>query len=111
MDPFAGDPDDPAHELAALDDETAAATPLPVDEHAGVLGDLEDLLLFETLLAPRGVHYFAWNLLRGNMLHLLQGGHIRLREPAFSADPAEYVSWHYARGYADASFAQGEPPE
>ncbi len=36
VDPLAGDPHDPAHELAAPDDEPDVATPLPVDEHAGV---------------------------------------------------------------------------
>ncbi len=117
MDPFAGDPEDPSEELAAFDAGAAAPPPLAVDEHAGVLGDLEDLLLFQTLLAPRGVrglavlcadcdavHYFAWDLLRGNMVHLLGGGTIRVHEPAFEADPADYVSWDYARGYADATF-------
>lgn len=116
VDPFEGDPDDPARELAALD-ESSAPDPLPLDEHAGVLGDLEDLTLFQTLLAPRGVrglavhcqdcdavHYFAWDLLRGNMVHLLGGGTIRVHEPAYDPDPTHYVSWDYARGYADASF-------
>ena len=117
VDPFAGDPDDPAQELAAFDAGIPAPAPLPVDEHAGVLGDLEDLMLFQTLLAPRGVrglavlcadcdavHYFAWDLLRGNMVHLLGGGEIRVHEPAYDPDPTDYVSWDYARGYADGTF-------
>ena len=27
----------------------------------------------------------------------------RVHEPAFSPDPADYVSWDYARGFADAT--------
>ena len=115
LDPFAGDPDDPSHELAALDDD-APVTPLAPDQREGVLGDLEDLEVFEALLAPRGVrglvvdcrdcdepHYFAWDLLRGNLRHLLDVGTTRVHEPAWSPDPDDYVSWDYARGYADAS--------
>ena len=116
LDPFADDPDDPVRELAALDDEQAVRTPMSPDEREGVLGDLEDLEVFEALLAPRGVrglvvdcqdceepHYFAWDLLRGNLRHLLDAGTTRVHEPAWSPEPDDYVSWDYARGYADAS--------
>ena len=38
---------------------------------------------------------------------LLEEGHMRPHEPAFSPDPAEYVSWEYCRGYADAVLSDG----
>ncbi len=109
IDPFAGDPSDPA---SGLDDDQAE--PLTDDEREEVLADLEDLDVFEALLEPRGVrglvvdcedcrepHYFAWALLRGNLRHLLDDGQPRVHEPAFAPDPADYVSWDYARGFAD----------
>jgi len=117
VDPFSGDPDDPARELAALDDEDEdALPPLSPAEREDVLEDLEDLEVFETLLSPRGVrglvvdceecrepHFFGWDLLRGNLRHLLDLGTTRVHEPAFSPDPSDYVSWDYARGFADAA--------
>ena len=117
VDPFSGDPDDPARELAALDDDSdEALPPLSPQDREEVLEDLEDLEVFEALLAPRGVkglivdcgdcaepHYFAWDLLRGNLRHLLDAGTAHVHEPAFAPDPQDYVSWEYARGFADAS--------
>ena len=115
VDPFTGDPDDPSHELAALDDADAVSEPLLPDAREGVLVDLEDLEVFEVLLAPRGVrglvvdcldcqepHYFAWELLRANLRQLLDVGTTRVHEPAWAPDPDAYVSWDYARGFADA---------
>ncbi len=114
-DPFAGDPDDPARELAALDDDELVRTPLVPDEREGVLADLEDVEAFEALLAPRGVkglvahcadcdeaHYLSWHLLRANLRHLLDVGTTRVHEPAHAPDPADYVTWDYARGFLDA---------
>jgi hypothetical protein len=111
LDPFADDPSDPISELGD-DDELEPLTP---EEREDILDDLEDLEVFQALLEPRGVrglvvdcqdcqepHYFAWDLLRGNLKHLLDQGQPRVHEPAYSPDPAEYVSWDYARGYADA---------
>ena len=117
VDPFAGDPDDPVRELEALDDEDDDADePLTPIEREDVLDDLEDLEVFEALLGPRGVkglvvdcddcgipHFFSWSLLRGNLRHLLDRGTPRVHEPAFAPDPTDYVSWEYARGFADAS--------
>lgn len=122
LDPFSGDPDDPARELAALDDELLAAgevqtdPPLTPQEREDVLEDLADLEVFEALLEPRGVkglivhcgdcdepHFFDWDLLRGNLRHLLDAGTHRVHEPAFAPDPADYVSWEYARGFTDAA--------
>jgi hypothetical protein len=111
LDPFADDPNDPA---AALSDDEDAVPPLSPSEREEVLADLEDLEVFRALLEPRGVrglvvdcddcqepHYFAWELLRSNLQHLLDAGQTRVHEPAFSPDPAQYVSWDYARGFAD----------
>jgi hypothetical protein len=111
LDPFADDPSDPA---AGFDDEDEELEPLTVEEREDILADLEDLEVFQTLLEPRGVrglvvdcqdcdepHYFAWDLLRGNLRHLLDDGLPRVHEPAYAPDPADYVSWDYARGFAD----------
>lgn len=115
VDPFAGDPDDPAKELAALDPEEAEE-PLSPHEREDVLDDLSDLEVFEALLSPRGVrglvvecddcatsHFFDWDLLRGNLRHLLDQGTTRVHEPAYEPDPSAYVTWDYARGFADAA--------
>ena len=117
VDPFSGDPDDPARELAALDDDDEpAAVPLTPDEREDVLSDLEDVEVFEVLLSPRGVrgmvvdcadchedHYFGWDLLRSNLRSLLDAGTSSVHEPAFAPDPTDYVSWDYARGFTDAA--------
>lgn len=111
LDPFAGDPSDPAF---ALDDSVDHGAPLSPAERQDVLDDLADLEVFESLLVPRGVrglvvdcedcripHYFSWDLLRANLTHLLSAGRTRVHEPAFNPDVNDYVSWEYARGYAD----------
>ena len=112
LDPFADDPQDPAGGFD--DDEPDDLEPLTADERSDIVADLEDLEVFQALLEPRGVrglvvdcqdcdepHYFAWDLLRGNLKHLLDAGMPRVHEPAFAPDPADYVSWDYARGFAD----------
>jgi len=111
LDPFAGDPTDPA---SALDDDDEVLEPLSPAEREDVLTDLADLEVYRTLLEPRGVrglvvdcedchepHFFGWDLLRGNLRHLLDAGQTRVHEPAFAPDPADYVTWDYARGFAD----------
>jgi hypothetical protein len=110
IDPFHGDPNDPAAQL----DDDEAAEPLAPEDREEILADLADLDVFRTLLEPRGVrglvvdcddchepHYFEWDLLGGNLRHLLDHGVTRVHEPAFDPDPAEYVSWDYARGFSD----------
>jgi hypothetical protein len=110
LDPFAGDPADPAAELG-VDDELEPLTP---EEREEVLADLEDIEVFQALLEPRGVrglivdcedckepHFFGWDLLRGNLRGLLDQGQPHVHEPAFDPDPSTYVSWEYARGFAD----------
>jgi hypothetical protein len=111
VDPFAGDPSDPA---AALSSEEYDDEPLSEDERRDLLEDLEDLDVFQALLEPRDIrglvvdcedcreaHYFSWDLIRGNLRSLLDQGTPHVHEPAFAPDPADYVSWDYARGFAD----------
>jgi hypothetical protein len=126
MDPFAGDPDDPASELARLDpaEDVDLLEPLSLHEREEVLAELGDLDVFRTLLEPRGYrglvvdcdncdepHYFDWDLLTGNLRHLLDEGRTRVHEPAFAPDPTCYVSWDYARGYADGVLETSEASE
>ncbi len=111
LDPFLEDGFDPA---TALD---AEPVPEPLDEEEKLLirEDLVQLDAFLELLAPRGikgiaidcdgcheVHYYAWAIMRANLVHMLQYNQSRVHEPPFSPDPDEFVSWDYARGYADA---------
>jgi hypothetical protein len=111
VDPWMGDPTDPA---AVLDDDSDLE-PLTPGEREDVLADLADLEVYHALLAPKGIrglvvdcedchqpHYFGWDLLRSNLRQLLDHGRTRVHEPAFNPDPRHYVSWDYARGYADA---------
>jgi uncharacterized protein DUF5319 len=126
LDPFAGDPEDPAAELARLDpaDDVDDIEPLSMREREEVLAELGDLDVFRTLLEPRGFrglvvdcegcaepHFFDWDLLTGNLRHLLDEGRTRVHEPAFSPDPASYVSWDYARGYTDGVYETSEASE
>ncbi|OZM74940.1 hypothetical protein CFN78_01660 [Amycolatopsis antarctica] len=111
-DPFADDPNDPAREIDALDDQ--AGDPVDDDERAELLADLADLAVYQALLEPRGVrgivvdcgecdlpHYHDWHLLRASLEQLLADGRMRPHEPAFDPKPADYVSWDYCRGFAD----------
>lgn len=126
LDPFAGDPEDPSAELARLDPSEGAdgIEPLSMRDREEVLAELGDLDVFRTLLEPRGFrglvvdcegceepHFFDWDLLTGNLRHLLDEGRTRVHEPAFSPDPASYVSWDYARGYADGVYETSEASE
>jgi len=89
--------------------------PLLPHEREDVLAELEEVATFQALLEERGVrgiavdcddcaetHYLGWDLLTANLRHLLDEGRMRVHEPAYDPDPAEYVTWDYARGYADA---------
>ena len=118
-DPFAGDPDDPALALGALDDPEDADEPLNDEERAGLIADLSDLAVYQALLAPRGLrgiavdcpdcaeqHYHDWHMLRASLQQLLQAGRMRPHEPAYDPDPTQYVSWEYCRGYTDAVRAE-----
>jgi hypothetical protein len=108
LDPFRDDPVDP---VTDLDDQDEPLDPLTADERRDVEEDLADLEIYEALLQPAGLvidcddcrepHYFDWALLRANLRHLLDSGRPRVHEPAFDPDPDHYVTWEYARGYAD----------
>jgi hypothetical protein len=105
-DPFGADEPDP---------DDRANEPLLPHERADVLDEIEELASFRALLEPRAIrglsvdcedcgetHYLGWDLLVENLRHLLDDGRMRVHEPAYDPDPADYVSWDYARGYADA---------
>jgi Family of unknown function (DUF5319) len=111
VDPFLGDPDDPA----SLLDDSEPAQPLNDDERADVLADLAELSEFRATLAPHAIagitvdcgdcgeqHFFSWDLMAANLRALLGEGRTHVHEPAFAPDQDAYVSWDYARGYADA---------
>ena len=111
LDPFLNDPFDPASVL----DDIEAAPPLTDAERADVLADLAELAEFRKALGHRGVqgvvvecadcgesHYFGWSLMAANLQALLGEGATHAHEPAFDPDPARYVTWEYARGFADA---------
>ena len=122
LDPFLGDPFDPA---AALDDDRAheLAPPLTDEEREDVLADLTELQSFRAILAPQGVdgitvdcgdcgeqHFFGWDLMASNLRALLGEGRTHVHEPAYAPDPDAYVSWDYARGYNDAVQALSQRP-
>lgn len=113
IDPFQGDPADPTADLEDLDGDGYGE--LSTQEREDLLADLAELEIYQVLLGPKGVrglvvdcedcrepHYFDWDLLRGNLKHLLDSGRPRVHEPAYDPDPDHYVTWDYARGYADA---------
>ena len=111
--PVDPDPSDP-FDSEPLDDD-AEDRPLLPHEREDVLAEIEELSQFRALLEPKGVrgiavdcddcgetHYLGWELLVENLRHLLDDGRMRVHEPAFDPDPDDYVTWDYARGYADA---------
>lgn len=122
-DPFLDDPTDPVHALEALDDDQVDE-PLSPEEREDALTDLQDLEIFRVLLEPhdvRGVvvdcadcreaHYVGWELMQANLRQLLDLGATRVHEPPFDPDPNEYVTWEYARGYADGVMRASDIPE
>lgn len=117
LDPFQGDPGDPA----SLLDDVEAPQPLTDDERADIDADLTELADFRERLEPVGVcgilvecgdcgeqHYFGWDLMAANLRALLGEGRTHVHEPAFAPDRDAYVSWDYARGYLDAWAALSE---
>ena len=94
----------------------ADAPPLTEAERGEILADLADLAVYQALLSGRGIrgivvdctdcgeqHFHEWNLLRASLQQLLDEGRMRPHEPAYDPDPADYVTWEYCRGYADAT--------
>ncbi|MEP6598783.1 MAG: DUF5319 domain-containing protein [Actinomycetota bacterium] len=118
LDPFLGDPDDPAAVLADPD----PIEPLNDEERADVMADLRELAQFRGALETRGVcgiavecadcgeqHYFGWELMAANLRALLGQGRTHIHEPAFDPQHDSYVSWDYARGYTDATHGAIRP--
>ena len=118
LDPFIGDPDDPA----ALLDEAEPVQPLTADEREDVLADLAELADFRGVLASQGIHgisvdcgdcgeqhYFGWALMAANLQALIGQGRTNVHEPAFEPHPDAYVSWDYARGFTDATDGAARP--
>ncbi|MEP6695296.1 MAG: DUF5319 domain-containing protein [Pseudonocardiales bacterium] len=114
LDPFSGDPTDPAADLGDAIGPDDGHESLSPEDREDVLADLADLEVYQTLLEPQDVrglvvdcedcgtsHYFGWALLRGNLRQLLDAGQTTVHEPAYDPDPSHYVTWEYARGYAD----------
>lgn len=115
LDPFAGDPDDPAQELAALDDpeeDLLEPTAITTEE---LIEELEEIELMQAALSPKGIrglsvhcsdcdlpHYFDWDLMRASARHIAEFGQPRVHEPAVAPDESAYVPYAYARGYVDA---------
>src|SRR4029077_15288112 len=120
LDPFLDDPDDPAAELAELA-ELEPVEPMSPEELKDVRDDIDAIVEFRALLEPSGIkgivvecsdcaepHFFSWELMTANLRALLGEGRTHVHEPAFAPDPEAYVSWDYARGYADAVSAVAE---
>lgn len=94
---------------------------MSLEERAGLVEEIEEVELFQVILEPRGIrgvvvdcedcnesHYYAWDLLRENLRRLIDFGTLGVHEPAYLPDPADYVSWDYARGFTDAVLAEAE---
>ncbi|MFV0532790.1 MAG: DUF5319 family protein [Cumulibacter sp.] len=116
LDPFEGERD-PAGEL----DADEQVPPLTAEERDLVVHDLEDLDEFQRLLEPRGVrgicmecagceetHFYAWEIMRSNLLNMLQHDQSHVHEPPFNPRPEDFVTWDYASGYADAATEIGQ---
>lgn len=123
-DPFTGDPDDPTHELVALDDEDDDYEPLTPVERQELVETLSDLEAMRALLEPRGVkgihelcdgcdevHSLAWDLLEDRLRHLLAHDEPIVHEQAHDPDLEAYVSWDYARGYLDGATESVDAPD
>jgi hypothetical protein len=123
LDPFAGDPADPAAHLPLPMEDDDDEPPLSAQEREELITDLADLEGFRALLEPRDVlgiviecedcgerHYMDWDLVVGNLRSLLTIGRTRVHEPAYSPDPTRYVSWEYARGYSDGVLEAADDP-
>ncbi len=101
--------------MHALDGAEGPAEELSIEERAEVVADLADLAVYQALLETRGIlgiavdcpdcgepHFHEWGLLRASLQQLLDEGQMRQHEPAFDPDPAQFVTWEYCRGFADA---------
>ncbi len=105
--------DDDRIEPDPLDPESAP--PLEPEERESVEADLEDVDAMRGVFEPQGIrgvviacpdcqtdHYYAWELLKESLRHMLDTGEPRMHEPAFEPREDEYVLWDYGKGYVDA---------
>ncbi|WP_165857992.1 DUF5319 domain-containing protein [Corynebacterium alimapuense] len=110
LDPFAGDPNDPASFL----DADEPAPPLTDEERVGILHDLSVVAKCKKKLQPRGIlgvfflcedcddfHYYDWDIMAANMTATLAGELSPVHEPSLQPDVSAYVPWDYAQGYLD----------
>jgi hypothetical protein len=111
VDPFLGDPNDPASLLDDLD----PVEPLTDTDREEIAADLAELEEFEATLTPHDImgivvdcgdcgeqHFFSWALMTANLRNLLGNGRTGVHEPAVEPRPEAYVTWDYARGFTDA---------
>lgn len=111
VDPFLGDPNDPASLLDDLD----PVEPLTDTEREEILADIAEVEEFQAVLSPHDIlglvvdcadcgeqHYFSWALMLANLHSLLGHGRAGVHEPAAEPRPDAFVSWDYARGFTDA---------
>lgn len=112
-------PDEPGSDWAG-----ERPAPLDARERDDVEADLKDLVEMRLLFEPQGAkgvviactdcgadHYYAWDLLRESLEHMLDTGEPRMHEPAYAPKEDDYVAWDYARGYVDALADSGLQPD
>jgi predicted nucleic-acid-binding Zn-ribbon protein len=97
------------------EEDAAEPIPLPPEERESVEADLEDLAAMRGVFETQGAkgvviscsdcgsnHYYAWDLLRESLEHMLDTGEPRMHEPAYQPREDDYVVWDYGKGYVDA---------
>jgi hypothetical protein len=117
-------PDDPDFDDDRSDHEDGEEErALDPREREDIEADLMDLAGMRASFESNGVrgvviwcpdceanHYYAWDLLRENLEHMLETGEPRMHEPAFEPREEDYVQWDYAKGYIDALADAGVEP-
>lgn len=91
------------------------AQSLDPDERKNIEADLGDLESMRKAFEPQGMrgvviacpecgsdHFYAWDLLRESLEHMLSTGEPRMHEPAYEPREEDYVLWDYGKGYVDA---------
>ena len=96
---------------------------LDPQEREDIEADLEDLDDMRGIFEPQGTrgvviacpdcgsnHYYDWDMLKENLVHMLKTGEARMHEPAFEPREEDYVLWDYGKGYVDALADAGVEP-
>ncbi|WP_297191076.1 DUF5319 domain-containing protein [uncultured Corynebacterium sp.] len=112
LDPFAGDPNDPASFIE--DDDTDMQQPLSMEQRASLMEDLRWLGEFKKHIAPRGYrgifffcedcrenHFYDWDILVDHYRAMLNGELSPVHEPGVGVRPEEYLPWDYCLGFVD----------